>query len=397
MASQPAVRVFISYSRHDRRDLDELLKHLSVLRDDGVTVFYDEELLAGDEWAKELTERFEASSVILLLVTASYLAGEYATREMTRALERARDRSALVIPIIARPCAWKATPIAELQLLPPYGRPVSEFKNRDKVWSEIVGAIREAIHKRWPETAATLKTKPEPKKPSSSSAPSPQSPTPSTAQQRPLAAYRFSEDVSKILRAATRLHPFVSGISTESILRATIAHGRVGNAASSHFLSGIASDDAASAPDLTFTDKIESEPSFAALRFTPNATRMMDIAYTAAVATTGTDVIRVRHLVFALLQPIATSMKDAMLERLGIGANATAAFVEYLRGRISSTNKMTAGEGLLRGSEAGRVSAAFAPSYAADLAGGDDLLGFEADARALASLIASCDTTPPPS
>jgi hypothetical protein len=41
------------------------------------------------------------------------------------------------------------------------------------------------------------------------------------------------------------------------------------------------------------------------------------------------------------------------------------------------------------------VSAAFAPSYAADLAGGDDLLGFEADARALASLIASRDTKPP--
>ena len=49
---------------------------------------------------------------------------------MTRALQRAEDGQARVIPILLRPCDWQNSPVGKLQILPGV-RPVVEWPVRD--------------------------------------------------------------------------------------------------------------------------------------------------------------------------------------------------------------------------------------------------------------------------
>jgi hypothetical protein len=90
---------------HKDEDLrDELEKHLSILKRQGViTAWYDRNITAGTEWAGEIDQHLNTASVILLLISADFLASDYCYAiELTRAMERHEDKEARVIPVILR-------------------------------------------------------------------------------------------------------------------------------------------------------------------------------------------------------------------------------------------------------------------------------------------------------
>ena len=144
----PADRsVFISYSHKDERYRRELEISLAQLqRDNLVTVWHDRKILPGQEWGQEIDRNLESAEIVLLLVSPDFLASNYAYgREMLRAMERHRSRSATVVPIILRPSDWQHTPISSLQALPSEGRPVSRWSNRDQAWLDVVQGLRRLI------------------------------------------------------------------------------------------------------------------------------------------------------------------------------------------------------------------------------------------------------------
>jgi tetratricopeptide (TPR) repeat protein len=61
---------------------------------------------------------------------------------MKRAMELHERGLARVIPIILRPTPWQGAPFSKLQVLPKEGRPVTEWKNRDDAFVDIVREIR---------------------------------------------------------------------------------------------------------------------------------------------------------------------------------------------------------------------------------------------------------------
>src|SRR5205085_720310 len=101
----PTVRVFYCYTRQDKELRDELENHLCVLKRSGnIITWHDREIQAGVEWEKEIEARLESAHLILLLVSASFIASEYCWgEEMRRALERHLTGKAHVIPILLRP------------------------------------------------------------------------------------------------------------------------------------------------------------------------------------------------------------------------------------------------------------------------------------------------------
>ncbi len=74
--SSTPVEVFYSYAHEDASWLNELEKHLSLLRRQGLlTAWHDRHILPGADWAQAIDEHLERASVILLLISAAAATG----------------------------------------------------------------------------------------------------------------------------------------------------------------------------------------------------------------------------------------------------------------------------------------------------------------------------------
>ena len=82
-----SIEVFYSYAHEDEELVKELRKHLSILKRQGVIrEWYDREITAGTDWKGQLDQHLNSAGVILLLVSADFLASDYCYDvEMTRA------------------------------------------------------------------------------------------------------------------------------------------------------------------------------------------------------------------------------------------------------------------------------------------------------------------------
>src|SRR5882724_6125290 len=110
------IQIYCCYSHVDQPYLDHLKKHLSsVRRDYDVSLWSDSDISPGSIWKKEIAHNLDNAHIILLLVSADFLASEYCySQEMLRALERHRTSQARVVPIIIRAVDWASTPLGEL-------------------------------------------------------------------------------------------------------------------------------------------------------------------------------------------------------------------------------------------------------------------------------------------
>jgi len=141
------LEVFISYAHKDRKLRDELAEHLSNLRNQQVIKdWFDGDIVEGTEWESQILTHLYTAQVILLLISASFLASKFCySTELTEAIARHDAGQASVIPIILRPVDWRGTPFAKLQALPANGKPVSQWRSHDEAFTNVVQGIRRAI------------------------------------------------------------------------------------------------------------------------------------------------------------------------------------------------------------------------------------------------------------
>ncbi len=150
------IQVFISYSHKDEELRDVLSKHLRILEREGIiSSWHDRQITAGDEWKGVIDKRLNSAQIILLLISADFLASDYCYDiEMRRALERHENGEATVIPVILRDCYWKSAPFGKLQGLPEDFKPVTSWTNPDTAFTNITRGIIEVVEKlttsRWP-------------------------------------------------------------------------------------------------------------------------------------------------------------------------------------------------------------------------------------------------------
>jgi hypothetical protein len=157
-ASAPAMvrkrRVFYSYSHRDERYRDRLEVHLKLLEREGlIESWHDRRLLPGSDWSAVISEHLDASDIIILLLTADFLASEYCSGfEVERALERHQQRRSVVVPVLVQPCDWKTAPFAKLQTLPQDGNAVMRWNDPEHAWADVAQGIRRLITD-WPLSA----------------------------------------------------------------------------------------------------------------------------------------------------------------------------------------------------------------------------------------------------
>ncbi|MBW4606253.1 MAG: TIR domain-containing protein [Hassallia sp. WJT32-NPBG1] len=142
-----AVKVFFSYSHKDEALRDELATHLSLMKRRGVIeAWHDREITAGSEWANAIDDNLNAADIILLLVSANFLASDYCYDiEMQRAMERHEAKEARVIPIILKPSDWSDAPFGKLQALPKNAKAVTTWQDQDEAFLNVAQGIRRVV------------------------------------------------------------------------------------------------------------------------------------------------------------------------------------------------------------------------------------------------------------
>jgi TIR domain/prokaryotic YEATS domain len=141
------VQVFISYSHKDEALLNVLRDHLSPLRRQGLIAdWHDRRIAPGDRWDREINEQLERCQIVLLLLSASFIASDYIDGiEVAAALRRHTTGEAKVIPVVLRAVDWEETKLGKLQALPTSGKPVASWRDRDQAFRDVARGVRTVL------------------------------------------------------------------------------------------------------------------------------------------------------------------------------------------------------------------------------------------------------------
>lgn len=140
------VRLFLSCAPEDEPYREELVRHLELLRRNGVIeVWHDGLISPGEDRSHERRRRFDEADVILLLVSADYLTSNVAYAEMEAALARRQLETARVVALLLRPVSLAGSPVNRLQRLPRDRQAISLWSSRDEAWVDVVEGIRNVI------------------------------------------------------------------------------------------------------------------------------------------------------------------------------------------------------------------------------------------------------------
>jgi len=149
MISNP-VEIFFSYSHKDEAFREQLETNLSMLKRQGlINPWTDRMITAGEEWKGQIDDNLKLANIVLLLVTANFLASDYCYDiEMTRAMAMHDAGEVCVIPVILTPVeGWEHSPFSKLQVLPRDGKPVTQWSDRDEAFVNVAQGIRKAIER----------------------------------------------------------------------------------------------------------------------------------------------------------------------------------------------------------------------------------------------------------
>jgi hypothetical protein len=145
------LNIFFAYSRVDSSYRERLDKHLSGLkRKEYINTWYDGKIEPGKEWEKEIDNQLSRADIILLLVSADFIASDYCyEHEMRKAISRHEKGDAVIVPVLLHPCDWHDTPFAKIQALPQNGKPISDtyWHSAETAFSEIALRIKEVVER----------------------------------------------------------------------------------------------------------------------------------------------------------------------------------------------------------------------------------------------------------
>ena len=137
------LNVIILHASRDRRKAKDLEATLQVLvaAKKIAAPWREEAIQIGGVRKQEFDERWNQADIIVLLLSADFLAAHQAELDRThQALERVS-----IIPVLLRPCGWEYTWLAEIQLLPrgSYGQvtPVSSMSEPAEAWQSVLEAV----------------------------------------------------------------------------------------------------------------------------------------------------------------------------------------------------------------------------------------------------------------
>lgn len=144
------MNIFIIYARKDQDALNDFRAHLkSIEVTEQLNVWYDGEILPGQDWNEEIQTRLNSSDIILLLISKDFFNSDYIEKkELSLALDRHDNLKCVILPVIVRACVWEDHfLISKFQALPENADPVysNKWHNSDEAWTDVVRKLKKVV------------------------------------------------------------------------------------------------------------------------------------------------------------------------------------------------------------------------------------------------------------
>jgi hypothetical protein len=144
------MNIFIIYARKDKEALDELRAHLkSTEATSKLNIWYDGEILPGQDWNEEIQTRLESANISLLLISKDFFNSDYIEKEeLAHVIVRHENNHCVIIPIIVKDCVWEDHfSISKFQVLPNNATPVysNKWHDSDEAWTDVVRGIKTIV------------------------------------------------------------------------------------------------------------------------------------------------------------------------------------------------------------------------------------------------------------
>jgi TIR domain len=138
-----AKQIFISYSHRDQDWLDRLLATLApLIRRPDIDVWVDTLIATGDQWRTRINGEIERSSVVVLMVSTSFLASQFISNiELPQVLEGARQGRLTLVWVPVSASVWEDTDLAKFQAALDPQRPLDQMTHAE-AQQALVGVAR---------------------------------------------------------------------------------------------------------------------------------------------------------------------------------------------------------------------------------------------------------------
>ena len=124
-------------------------------------MWHDGDILPGEDWEKKIKANLKTSQLVLVLVSVNCLNSDFIEgEELETAVSQLSDGHTRIIPIIISPCGWRFHKLFfGLQGLPEDMKPVSDWSNPDRAWTDVVESLAKIVEETRAEQAETAKKK----------------------------------------------------------------------------------------------------------------------------------------------------------------------------------------------------------------------------------------------
>lgn len=144
------INIFVAYAPEDEEYREKMRKHLSVLRERGfINEFCISEITPGTDADLSTRTLMNKSQIILLLISADFLASEECRRFEDLAFSMQMKNDAVILPVLLRSCLYDES-YNKLQILPDNKKPISDKKawgNEDEAFSNVTERIKQLVIK----------------------------------------------------------------------------------------------------------------------------------------------------------------------------------------------------------------------------------------------------------
>lgn len=141
--------VFLLYHQNDEDAKDALERGFSQMVSNGeIRIHYPEAFMAGTDQS-DIEKTFQKSDIILTILSAHFLADpDLSGRWLQQADQLEKDGKAVLRPVIARPCDWKANPILRTRsAFPENGEALSSsfWANAEDAYFNLVQSFKKLL------------------------------------------------------------------------------------------------------------------------------------------------------------------------------------------------------------------------------------------------------------
>lgn len=149
--SRKKIGVYLLSAPEDRESCLAINKHLSAIRFNTVLpieITGDFNVPPGEDITRFKQKVFEAD-IVLAFISVDFLNNDECYERIKKVIINHNNRKTILLPILARNCMWKATPFANLPLLPKNQQPLNNkqfWNSEDDALTEVVNDIYNSIN-----------------------------------------------------------------------------------------------------------------------------------------------------------------------------------------------------------------------------------------------------------